>query len=48
MGPLMKWYQISLAYRLGHLGKEPTDQLTDLAIETCKVLNGLIRSLRAG
>ena len=39
-------YQISLAHRLGFLGDEPTRQLSTLAIETCKVLNGLIRSLR--
>ena len=37
-------YQISLAIRLGYL---PSDsELTSIATETAKVLNGLIRSLR--
>ncbi|MBX9792236.1 MAG: four helix bundle protein [Pirellulales bacterium] len=40
-------YQVSLAHRLGFLGAEPTKQLSALAVETCKVLNGLVRSLRA-
>jgi four helix bundle protein len=40
-------YQISLAHRLGYLGDEEARLLTDLAIQTCKVLNGLIRSLRS-
>jgi len=40
-------YQISLAHRLEFLGDEPAKQLSALAVETCKVLNGLIRSLRA-
>ena len=40
-------YQISLARRLGYLGDEPARALTALAIEACKVLNGLIRSLRS-
>lgn len=39
-------YQISLAKRLGYLASEPSDDLTSLAIETSKVLAGLIRSLR--
>lgn len=37
-------YQISLAHRLGYLGDE--SGLRSVAIETAKVLNGLIRSLR--
>jgi len=40
-------YQISLAYRLGYLDQVQANQLTELAVETCKVLNGLIRSLRS-
>ena len=40
-------YQISLAHRLGYLGDEPAKKLSALAVESCKVLNGLIRSLRA-
>lgn len=39
-------YQISLATRLGYLAPEPSSDLTALAIETSKVLAGLIRSLR--
>lgn len=39
-------YQVSLAHRLGFLSDESATQLSALAIETCKVLNGLIRSLR--
>jgi four helix bundle protein len=39
-------YQISLARRLEFLSDEQAQELTDLAVETCKVLNGLIRSLR--
>ena len=39
-------YQISLAERLGYLPEESARALTDSAVETCKVLNGLIRSLR--
>ena len=39
-------YQVSLAHRLGFLGDESAQKLSALAIETCKVLNGLIRSLR--
>jgi len=40
-------YQISLANRLGYLDDEPARKLSALAVESCKVLNGLIRSLRA-
>ena len=39
-------YQISLAYRLGFLPDEPHSQLAEASVETCKVLNGLIRSIR--
>ena len=39
-------YQISLAQRLGYLPKESHQVLADAVVETCKVLNGLIRSLR--
>ena len=39
-------YQLSLASRLGYLGEEATNALTDLCTETCKVLNGLLRALR--
>jgi len=38
-------YQISLAHRLGYLADEQARGLTDLAIETCKVVNGLLRAL---
>jgi four helix bundle protein len=40
-------YQISLAHRLGYLDDEQALALTALAIETCKVVNALIRALRA-
>lgn len=39
-------YQITLAMRLGYLNSEPSDDLLSLAIETSKVLAGMIRSLR--
>jgi four helix bundle protein len=39
-------YQVSLAQRLGYLSGENASDLRDLAAETSKVLNGLIRSLR--
>ena len=39
-------YQASLAHRLGYLKKTPHDSLDKKCTETCKVLNGLIRSLR--
>jgi len=41
-------YQASLARRLSFLAVEDAEQLERLAIETCKVLNGLLRSLRKG
>jgi four helix bundle protein len=37
-------YQISLAHRLGYIGD--VSELNTLVVETAKVLNGLIRSLR--
>ncbi|HUG68128.1 MAG TPA: four helix bundle protein [Pirellulaceae bacterium] len=37
-------YQISLAHRLSYLADAP--ELNSLVVETAKVLNGLIRSLR--
>lgn len=39
-------YQISLALRLGFLTRESSVDLENKCIETAKVLNGLIRSLR--
>ena len=39
-------YQVSLAHRLGYLGDESHGRLHAACEETCKVLNGLIRSLR--
>ncbi len=39
-------YQVSLAKRLGYLPDSAAEALTASAVETCKVLNGLIRSLR--
>ena len=39
-------YQLSLAHRLGFLPEEVHRSLAEQAIETSKVLNGLIRSLR--
>jgi four helix bundle protein len=39
-------YQLSLAQRLGFLDETGTEEVSPLAVETCKVLGGLIRSLR--
>ena len=39
-------YQLSLARRLGFLASSDDDNLNRLALETCKVLNGLLRALR--
>jgi len=39
-------YQIGLAARLGLLGEPQWRELSALATETSKVLNGLLRSLR--
>ena len=39
-------YQLSLASRLDYLDEQFVQSLSDLCTETCKVLNGLIRSLR--
>jgi four helix bundle protein len=40
-------YHLSLAKRLGFLSAESAETIEPLCIETCKVLNGLIRSLRS-
>ena len=39
-------YQISLAFRLKFLPEDANTILMQAVVETCKVLNGLIRSLR--
>ena len=39
-------YQVSLAHRLGFLPTEKHEKLQSACVETSKVLNGLIRSLR--
>ena len=39
-------YQLSLAYRLGLADEVSFDRTRDLAIESSKVIGGLIRSLR--
>jgi len=39
-------YQLSLAHRLGFLAEQKHQELSSTAVETSKVLNGLIRSLR--
>jgi len=39
-------YQITLAQRLGYLGKRSAEALYTSATSVCKVLNALIRSLR--
>ena len=39
-------YQLSIATRLGYLEPEMAQQVESLSIETSKVLNGLIRSLK--
>ena len=39
-------YHISLAQRLGYLPDDSHAALNDACVETCKVLNGLIRSFR--
>lgn len=39
-------YQISLAHRLGYLSEDEHAKLADLSTQTCKVLYGLLRSLR--
>lgn len=40
-------YQIGLAQRLGFLKESSNQLLAQVAEETCKVLNGLLRSLRS-
>jgi four helix bundle protein len=39
-------YQLSVASRLGFLSQDSLQKLTSQSVETSKVLNGLIRSLR--
>jgi four helix bundle protein len=39
-------YQVSLARRLGFLSDKRHEKLHQGRVETCKALNGLIRSLR--
>ena len=39
-------YQVSLVHRLGYLTTEEFNSLNTQCVETAKVLNGLIRSLR--
>ncbi|MCE9547607.1 MAG: four helix bundle protein [Planctomycetia bacterium] len=39
-------YQLSLARRLGYVDEQSYSIVQSAAVETCKVLNGLIRSLR--
>ena len=39
-------YQIGLASRLGFLAERSRQELCALSVETSKVLNGLLRSLR--
>ena len=40
-------YQISLAEKLGYLSEDAVGELTQLATETSKTLNGLIRAIRS-
>ena len=39
-------YQVSLAGRLGYVKGKASEELQAACLETCKVLNGLIRALR--
>lgn len=39
-------YQVSLAHRLGYMDSQTYSPLASACEETCKVLNGLMRSLR--
>ena len=39
-------YQVGLAFRLGFLPESSNQALYALSVETSKVLNGLLRSLR--
>jgi four helix bundle protein len=39
-------YQVGLAFRLGFLAEPEHQELSALSVETSKVLNGLLRSLR--
>ena len=40
-------YQLSLATRLGYLNETDSNQVTSIANETGRVLNGLLRSLKS-
>ena len=40
-------YQLSVAFRPGYVDRQAFNKATDVAVETCKVLNGLLRSLRS-
>ena len=40
-------YQLSLAHRLGFIEQNVVGEIEQLAVETCKVLIGLIRALRS-
>lgn len=39
-------YQVSIGKRLGYLEEETINSLESLVVETCKVLAGLIKSLK--
>ena len=39
-------YQLSIAFRLGYLSDSEYHSLANQSLETCRVLNGLIQSLR--
>ncbi len=39
-------YQVGLAFRLGFHAEAPHQELSALSVETSRVLNGLLRSLR--
>lgn len=39
-------YQLSLAGRLGYLEADAHREVTELCVETCKVIAGLLRALR--
>jgi len=39
-------YQVTIAARLGYLPQKDADDVESMAVETSKILNGLIRSLR--
>lgn len=39
-------YQFSIAHRLGYLSESDFKTVNSVIVETCKVLNGLLRALR--